>query len=211
MAQTFFGSDYDSVQVGGSKALPKGGYICKIIKARMTKSADNLPMLEALFDICEGEYSNYFGDKYRANLMRNPQSDYPSNGRAKVVAVDAEGKTKKTFKGFVTSVEHSNEVNLPREDNAFLKSLEGKYIGVIFGREEFEGTDGKTHWATKPRWYRSVQDIESDNYDVPEDTYLAPSAPSAFAQGASALFGNVPVTETSGADSFSALMDDIPF
>lgn len=208
MAQTFFGSDYDSVQVGGSKALPKGGYICRIIKARMTKSANNLPMLEALFDICEGEYSNYFGDKYRANLMKNPQSEYPSNGRAKVVAVDAEGKAKKTFKGFVTSVEHSNEINLPREDNAFLKALEGKCIGVIFGREEFEGTDGKTHWATKPRWYRSVQDIESGNYDVPEDTYLAPSAPSSFASGASALFGNVPVTET---DSFAQLDSDIPF
>lgn len=211
MAQTFFGSDYDSVQVGGSKPLPKGGYICRIIKARMTKSANNLPMLEALFDICEGEYSNYFGDKYRNNLQRNPQSEYPSNGRAKVVAVDENGKTKRTFKGFVTSVEHSNEINLPREDNAFLKALEGKTIGVIFGREEFEGTDGKTHWATKPRWYRSVQDIESGNYDVPEDTYLPPSAPSAFAQGASDLFGGMPVTETSGVDSFSAAMDDIPF
>ncbi len=211
MAQTFFGSDYDSVQVGGSKALPKGGYICRIIKARMTQSRDGLPMLEALFDICEGEYSNYFGDKYRANLMKNPKSEYPANGRAKVVAVDAEGKTKRTFKGFVTSVEHSNEVNLPREDNAFLKALEGKTIGVIFGREEFEGTDGKTHWATKPRWYRSVQDIESGNYEVPEDTYLEPSTPSTLAQGASALFGNVPVTEINGADSFSALMDDIPF
>lgn len=212
MANSLFGNDYDSVQVGGgSRPLPAGGYICKIIKARMTKSASNLPMVEALFDICEGEYSNYFGDKYRNNLQRNPQSEYPSNGRAKVVAVDENGNTKKTFKGFVTSIEKSNEINLPREDNAFLKALEGKYIGVIFGREEFEGYDGKTHWATKPRWYRSVQDIESGNYDVPEDTYLEPSAPSTLASGASALFGNVPVTETSGLDSFSAAMDDIPF
>ena len=211
MSTSLFGTDYDSVEVGSSKKLEKGGYICRIIKARMTQSRDGLPMLEALFDICEGEYSNYFGDKYRANLMRNPQSEYPSNGRAKVVAVDENGKTKRTFKGFVTSIEHSNEVELPREDNAFLKALEGKTIGVVFGREEFEGTDGKTHWATKPRWYRSVQDIESGNYEVPEDTYLEPSAPSAFAQGASALFGNVPITETNGAESFSALMDDIPF
>lgn len=211
MAQTFFGNDYDSVQVGGGKALPKGGYICKIIKARMTKSSQGLPMVEALFDICEGEYANYFGDKYRDNLQRNSKNEYPNNGRAKVVAVDENGNTKKTFKGFVTSIEKSNEINLPREDNAFLKALEGKYIGVIFSREEFEGNDGKTHWATKPRWYRSVQDIESGNYEVPEDAYLEPSAPSALAQGASDLFGGMPVTEASGVDSFSASMDDIPF
>lgn len=210
MAQTFFGNDYDSVQVGGGKALPKGGYICRIIKARMTKSSQGLPMVEALFDICEGEYANYFGDKYRDSLQRNPKNEYPNNGRAKVVAVDEKGNTKKTFKGFVTSIEKSNEVNLPREDNAFLKALEGKLIGVIFGREEFEGNDGKTHWATKPRWYRSVQDIESGNYEVPEDAYLEPSEPD-FNSNVSSLFGNVPVTETSGVDSFSAAEDDIPF
>lgn len=209
MAQTFFGNDYDSVQVGGGRALPADGYICRIIKARMTKSRDGLPMVEALFDICEGEYNNYFGDKYKANLMRNPQAEYPSNGRAKVVAVDAEGKTKKTFKGFVTSIEHSNDMTMPREDTAFLNALSGKLIGVIFGREEFLGGDGKPHWVTKPRWYRSVQDIESGNFEVPEDTPLATSAPSTdFGSNVSALFGDVPVTEV---DSFSAAEDDIPF
>lgn len=211
MAQTFFGNDYDSVQVGSGKSLPAGGYICRIIKARMTESANHLPMVEALFDICEGEYANYFSDKYRANLMKNPQSEYPKNGRARVVAIDENGNTKKTFKGFVTSIEHSNGINLPREDNAFLNALAGKLIGVVFGREEFEGTDGKNHWTTKPRWYRSVEDIDKGNYETPKDVPLTQSTPTASfsAESVSALFGSdVPVQEV---DSFNAAMDDIPF
>lgn len=211
MAQTFFGNDYDSVQVGGGKSLPAGGYVCRITKARMTQSRDGLPMVEALFDICEGEYANFFHDKYKANLMRNPQAEYPKNGRAKVIAVDANGNTKKTFKGFNTSIEKSNGITLPREDNAYLNALAGKLIGVIFGREEFEGTDGETHWATKPRWYRSVEDIDKGNYETPKDVPLTQSTPTASfnTESVSALFGSdVPVQEV---DSFNAAMDDIPF
>lgn len=203
-----FANDYDSVQVGG-KALPSGGYICRIIKAQLTKSSKGLPMVEALFDICEGEYANYFGDKHRANLMNNPQSSYPNNGRAKVVAIDENGKTKKSFKGFVTSIERSNDLTMPREDTAFINALSGKLIGVIFGREEFEGSDSKTHWSTKPMFYTSVQSIEEGNYTVPEDKPLEPQGlGSNFNNGMSALFGDAPVTEV---DNFNAAEDDIPF
>lgn len=197
MAQTFFGKDYDSVQLGGgSKPLPAGGYICRIIKARLTNSRDGLPMVEALFDICDGEYTNYFSDKHRANMQNNPQAEYPKNGRAKVIAIDENGNTKKTFKGFCTSIEKSNGITLPREDNAFLNALTGKLIGVIFGREEFQGSDGDMHWVTKPRWYRTVEDIQNGNYDVPDDT---------FAQRGS--------SSGSGFDSssFNSVVDDIPF
>lgn len=197
MPNSLFGNDYDSVQVGGGKALPSGGYICRIIKARLTQSRDGLPMVEALFDICEGEYANYFGDKHRENMKRDPNAEYPKNGRIKVVAVDKDGKTKRTFKGFNTSVEHSNDMILPRENVAYLNALSGKLVGVIFGREEFEGTDGKMHWTTKPRWYRSVADIESGNYDVPDDVYATQNS---YYGG----LGDMP-------DSFSAAQDDIPF
>ena len=195
MAQSLFGTDYDSVQVGGSRSLPAGGYICRIIKARLTQSSNGLPMVEALFDICDGEYANYFGDKHKQNMMKNPQAEYPRGGRIKIVAVDENGHTKGTFKRFNTSVEHSNDIaELPRDTTAYLNALSGKLVGVIFGREEFQGTDGKMHWATKPRWYRSVDDIEKGTYEVPDDVYAQPSGG----------FGGIP-------DSFSATSDDIPF
>ena len=172
MASSLFGRDYDSVSVGGSRALPAGGYICRILKARMIQSSDGRPMVEALFDICEGEYSNYFTDKHRENMKNKPDAEYPRGGRAKVIAINEDGTTKRSFKGFVTSIERSNDINLPREDGAFLKALEGKLIGVIMGREQFQGSNGNLYWTTKPRWYRSVEDIEKGNYDTPDDTYL---------------------------------------
>ena len=203
---TLFGKDYDSVQIGESKALPSGGYICRIIRAQITTSSNHLPMVEALIDICDGEYSNYFSRKFDEAKKQNTSAPYPYNGRVRVVAVDEQGMTKKTFKGFCTAVEDSNGISLPREDGAFINALSGKLVGVIFGREEFKGKDGKAHWATKPRWYRSVEAIQNGDYEVPNDVFLnngSNSYNNSF--NSSDLFGN------SGADSFSAAEDDIPF
>ena len=186
-----FGNDFDQVQVGGDfKVLPAGGYVCRIIKAKQTTSTDGLPMVEAMIDIVDGEYEKYFGNLYRSKQASDPTAKYPYNGICKVKAVDAEGHTKKLFKSFCTAIEQSNDMELPRHDDAFIKALNGKEIGVIFGREEYMGNDGKAHWSTKPRWYRSTENIYSGNYQVPDDQPLDPSVK---------------------ADSFSAAEDDIPF
>ena len=113
----------------------------------------------------------------------------------RITAVDEEGNTKKNFKSFVTSVEKSNDCELPRHDEAFLKALKDKTVGVLYQREEYLGNDGKAHWSTKPKWFRDVETIENGRFTVPED---------------------IPLPETYGtgfesADSFNAAMDDLPF
>ena len=197
---SFFGKDYDEVQVGGEyKALPANGYICRIIKARATTSkSSGLPMVEALIDIIDGDYTQYFSKKYEGNKKNDPNSQWPNNGKVRVVAVDEEGNTKKMFKSFCTAIEQSNDLTLPRHDEAFIKALNGKEIGIIFGREEFEGNDGKRHWSTKPRFYRSVETIKSGDFTIPDDEPLSVTSGTGF-------------TPTTNADSFNAAEDDIPF
>ncbi len=210
-----FGTDYDQVQVGGDfTALPGGGYVCRIKKAQMTTNSNSLPMVEVMIDVAEGEFKDYFGKLYRDRIARDPNAKYPYNGILRITAVDEEGHTKKNFKSFCTSVEKSNNMTLPRHDDAFLKALVGKGVGVLYQREEYEGNDGKTHWSTKPKWFRDVETIRSGRYQKPEDVPLPETYGTGFSEADAAsindMFGVAP-TYADGADSFSAADDPIPF
>lgn len=201
MGSTLFGKDYDSVQVGGGKTLPPNGYVCRILKAKLTKTKDKeLPMVEAAIDIVDGEYEQYFSKKYEDNKKQHGENaKYPNNGIIRVVAINADGSTKKNFKSFCTSIEESNQMELPKDnDDAFIKAITGKDIGILFGREQFEGNDGKLYWSTKAKWYRSVESIENGDFTIPADQFLESNLPYA-----TDIAGDI--------GSFSAADDDIPF
>lgn len=203
MSNTLFGKDYDQVVVGGgSKPLPPGGYVCRVLKAKLSQTKDSkLPMVEAIVDIIDGEYEQYFSKKYEQNKEKHGKAaKFPNNAIVRVVAVDAEGNTKKNFKSFCTCIEESNQMELPRDsDDAFIKAIAGKEIGILFGREQFQGTDGKYYWSTKPRWFRSVESILNGDFDIPADQ---------FAEGS---FSYPTASDTDLPDSFSAAEDDAPF
>ena len=211
-----FASDYDQVQVGGEfTALPAGGYVCIIKKAQMTTNSNGLPMVEVRVDIFEGKYKDYFIKLYRERVGKDPEAKWPYNGVLKITAVDAEGHQKKNFKSFCTAVEQSNGIErLPRHDDAFLKALVGKGIGVLYGREEYEGNDGKAHWSTKPKWFRSVQNIRSGNFTVPEDKPLENTYGTGFStvddSAMTDMFGVAP-TYDDGAGNFNAPHAQLPF
>lgn len=211
-----FASDYDKVKVGGEfRGLPSGGYVCIVKKAQMSANRDGLPMIEVRVDIFEGEYKNYFSDLYKDRIGRNPEAKWPYNGVLKITAVDSEGHQKKNFKSFCTAVERSNNMELPRHDEAFLKALVGKGVGVLYQREEYEGDDGKTHWSTKPKWFRDVETIRSGRFTVPEDVPLPPTYGTGFTEADASsindMFGVTP-TYADGADTFSAADDGLlPF
>ena len=202
MGNTLFGKDYDQVVVGGgNKPLPPGGYVCRVLKAKLTQTKDSkLPMVEAIIDIIDGEYEQYFSKKYEQNKEKHGKdAKFPNNAIVRVVAVDAEGNTKKNFKSFVTAIEESNQMELPKDnDAAFINAITGKEIGILFGREEFIGGDGQSHFTTKPRWYRSVESIMNGEFDIPADQLLDNS------YYPTASDADLP-------DSFSAASDDIPF
>lgn len=213
MGNSLFGQGYDPKETsGGSRALPAGGYVCKIMNAKMQNAkSSGLPMVVIQFDISEGEYNNFFHDKFRKDKEFRHDANY--GGVARIPAVDQEGKARRGFNSFCGAVEKSNDITLPKEDNAFLNALKDKYVGILFGREEFQGKDGSVHWATKPQFYRSVETIENGTYDVPEDKYLDKPTDNSFGSfgGSADLFGSGFESVDNSADSFQQADDDIPF
>lgn len=213
---SLFGKGYSPQEGGGSRKLPAGGYICRIMNAKIEiAKSSGLPMVVIQFDICDGEYSNFFHEKYDNDRAYRSNANY--QGIARIPAVNEEGKARKGFNSFCGAVEKSNGITLPTEDNAFLNMLRNKTVGIIFGREEVRFDDGRTSMVTKPKFYRSVETIESGNYETPKDELLSNNiAPRSTVSNASALFGSTtpvqPIEEIlDGVDSFSSTDDDIPF
>lgn len=195
MSNSLFGQGYAPKESKGSKALPAGGYVCRILGAKMEMAkSSGLPMVVIQFDIAEGEFKDFYRQKYLND--KNYRADAKWSGIGRIPAVDAQGKARKGFNSFCGAVENSNDCKLPTEDDMFLMSLKDKEVGILFGREEYRGNDGQNHWSTKPKFYRSCETIRTGDYDIPKDEPLQ---------------GGGYNEADAYADSFSAAADDIPF
>lgn len=191
--------DYDDVKVSEYRILPAGGYICRILKAEETTSKKgSKPMLKVAFDICNGEYTGYFMDRFngRKAAAEDPtEVKWDFSGTKWIMFLDSEGHTNKDFKAFCTALEESG-TEVWKNDVIDANALNGAEIGIIFRREESE-YQGTTSWRTVPFRFTSVTKIETGDFRVPEDKPLP--APAYAGTG----FAEV--------DSFSAAADDIPF
>lgn len=160
-------SNYNEVQpiMGGeSQALPAGGYVCKINFVEETTSKAGKEMLAIRFDIAEGDYKEYYKDRYMNSTPKNDSEPIKWKGMYYIVleGENWEGR----FKGFMTAIEQSNPGFQWSACNWDTSKLVGLLFGGLFREEEFEGDRGigKT---TKLCWIRSAQEIREGNFEVP--------------------------------------------
>ena len=159
------GYDQAPAYTGESFALPSGGYVCKILQAEEATSTSGRPMLVLLLDIAEGEFKDY----YRQRFDRVKQTD-PDAKWGCVFRQLTDGNSTPFFKGMITSIEVSNSGYKWNWDE---KTLSGKLVGALFGREQYLGNGGNLKWSTKCQALRSVETIRSGKFEVPEDKHVA--------------------------------------
>lgn len=164
---------YDEMPVSNNRQLKAGGYVLNIMNVKQTTSQKaGSKMLEISFDIFEGEFANFYAEKYRKNT--SPSRKW--GGTYYMVLPDKVNQTQaayerrlKSFKRFITSIEESND---GYTWNWREESLKGKKVGGIFGREQFQGNDNALHFSTKLFWFASVETIRKGDFSVPEDRLL---------------------------------------
>lgn len=194
--------DYDETVgiTGDFETLEPGGYICKIVNAKIEKSKNDKDMLVIAFDIASGEHAGIYQKRFD-QMKKSPTNDpsnpikWPNNAVHRIMIYDSEGKCNRFFKGFITSVEESNSgfIFKKKDGTADEKSLKDKLFGALIGREQYEGNGGKLKFSPKIRHIRSTQVIEDGKYEIPEDILLSGSTSSI-------------VTSTNNDDD-----DDLPF
>lgn len=166
--------DYDETVgiTGDYEVLEPGGYICKIVSAKIEENEHVGEMLVIAFDISEGDHEGIYKRRYdelcKQNKDPNTKIKYPNNGVHRLTVYDKEGKCNKFFKGFITSVEQSNSNYNFKESKADETTLKDKLFGGIFREEEYEKTTGGIGKTTKLYQIRSVQKIRDGEFNIPE-------------------------------------------
>ena len=174
-------ADFDNVQAFGDYvALPAGGYVCRIMSVEETAArASGAPMIKISLDIAEGQFKDYFANQYRANTKADKKWSYSAVVNQLIYDAYGNNSTNRGFKTFITSVCESN----PGFDVAwegFSACFKGKLVGVLFGRVEYVGTDGKNHWSTKALNFRSVKTIHDGTFVTPADKPLTATQSSTY-------------------------------
>lgn len=167
-------ADFDNVQAFGEfKPLPAGGYVCRIMAVEETQARTNrAPMIKISLDIAEGQYKNYYANLYKSSTKTDKKWSPGAIVNQLVYDTNGANTTNRGFKTFITSVCESNPGFNVAWGEGFSACFRGKLVGVLFGREEYVGTDGKNHWSTKALNFRSVKTIHDGTFETPADKPL---------------------------------------
>ena len=146
-------NDWDNVQeTGGSRrGLPAGGYVCKIVSV---KDEPQKQYLRIEYDVAQGDYKDYALDCEARNGFWPLTTIRSYKDRAIGF-----------FKHFISAVEKSNR-NYKWDWNE--QTLEGKFVGMVIGEEEYEKRDGKIGTRMVAKDTLSIYDIKDGKYSVPE-------------------------------------------
>jgi hypothetical protein len=132
------------------KRLGVGGYICKITSATDEVEKEYLKLE---YDVADGEFKNYYKELF----------DKKQFWGGKFIRSYKE-KALPFFKGFITSVEKSN--NGFKFDNDESKLI-GKLVGLVIGEEEYRKSDGTVGTRLYVDKITSVDGIKKGEFLVP--------------------------------------------
>lgn len=184
---------YDELNIDYT-ALPAGGYVCKIMQVKEVDQRD-FKFLEVSLDVAEGEYKDHFSKLYKNNSKKEKRWGCVKNVFVNEYKTD---RTSRDFKRFCVYTEKSNPGFQVLWGSPFEACFKGQLIGVVFGREQFMGSNGPA-WACKPCVFLPAEDIRQGKFEVPEDKKI---------EGAKTTEGHV---ENGFFFTESANTDDLPF
>ena len=154
--------NWESVEAnfGESQRIKAGGYIIKILDARIEKSKSGQDMIVLRFDICDGEFTDYYTKKWKR--AKEQGKDYNWGGKYYIV-IEIDGFDGR-LKALTTSVEKSNAGYTWNWDE---ESLKGKIVGAIFRDEEYI-MNGQVYTNAKIWQVRSVDVIRNGDFEIPK-------------------------------------------
>lgn len=158
---------YDETKAYGNarEQLPKGGYVCKIMKATVEQGNYGEQLVVAL-DIAEGEYKDFFANEYRSQDREDKK--WTGNYYLTVPSDDGseqDGWAKRRFKTFTSAVEDSNNGYTWNWDE---NTLKGKLFGGLFINKE-RLYQGQIYTNTICGGATTIGAIREGKYKLPKD------------------------------------------
>lgn len=152
---------------GGNTPLPAGGYVAKIINAKLEEYSWGSVVVVA-FDIAEGDHANFFKNQFD----NNQNEDKKWKGTYRLIVPDENSQyfesNRRQFNNFIYALEDSNE-GYHYDCNE--KKFKGLKVGVIFRNKEWE-MNGRTGWTTECGTVDTVEAIRNGTFKPMKDKPL---------------------------------------
>ncbi len=172
--------NYDNTQVGGDYIpIELGGHHAVIMSVKEKLSSTGKTMIVVALDFAKNDKQpGYFKAQFDSDTRDDKK--WPYQAVQYIVTEDSDGKCSRSFKGFITSFERSNNCTATWGDK-FINQFKNKKIGVVYGEVEDE-YNGEVKTRRRIRWF--CEDAKVADQNVPEKKYLAqPAAKSADTSG----------------------------
>lgn len=157
--ETKVGGDFTPIELGGHHAIIKD--------VKEQKSQTGKDMIVVAIDFAKNDKQpNYFMESFENDIR--PDKKWPFQAVQYIVVEDADGKTTRNFKSFITAFEKSNGCEATWGE-MFCKQFKGKKIGVVYGNVE-EEYNGERKTRRRIRWF--CEDSAADTAKIPDDKLL---------------------------------------
>lgn len=167
--------DRNNVYTEGSTKLPTDqAYVCKIIAAKEvdeTYGDFRVHRLEIAVDITEGEYANYYQNRFNADKERSEDAKWKGVVRLNIPKGDGTEQDGWTIKAFNTALCNIEDSNAGYTWDNTLEHLKGKAIGLVLRDKEYE-FNGQTGFYSEPYKLISVKDARDQKFRKPAVKYL---------------------------------------
>lgn len=160
--------NYDETQANDGEFTPinLGGHSLTIKKLEECQCSDGRKYFKVLFDTSDDDFQPRF---YTKQWQNDTRKEKKWGGTTTLFPTDKEGNTSKTFKQFCTCIEKTNNSKI-QWGAGFEQSIVGKYIGGIFGEEEYISQSGEIKVARKLFYWCSGDKIVDAK--IPEKRYV---------------------------------------
>lgn len=155
-------NNYENTQAQGEfTPVELGGHRLVIKQVSETKSKNGKPMIVVLFDFAPDDVQpGYFMKQFKDDIR--PDKKWPNQATQYILTENENGDCSRSFKTFITCVEHSNAGFTTQWGDNFSNQFKNKSIGGVFG-PQMDYYNGKEREKRVLRWFVSIDKVADAN------------------------------------------------
>lgn len=158
-------NNYENTQsLGEFTPVELGGHYLVVKEVLETKSSTGKEMIKVSFDFAQNDkQAGYFMESFKNDIR--PDKKWPNQAVQYILTEDENGNCSRSFKTFITCIEHSNTGFIAQWGDNFGAQFKNKLIGGVFG-PQMDYYDGKEREKRILRWFISTDKVK--DAPVPE-------------------------------------------
>lgn len=151
-------NNYENTQAQGEfTPVELGGHKLVIKQVSEKESKNGKPMIVVLFDFAQDDVQpGYFAKQFADDIR--PDKKWPNQATQYILTEDENGNCSRSFKTFLSCVEHSNTNFETQWGDNFGQQFKNKKIGGVFG-PQMDYYDGKEKEKRVLRWFTSIDKV----------------------------------------------------